>query len=72
MVSDIQMNNHKLVGLANAVRRTNGVGLKVLDEAVNLLMVQTNESLERMEGALAVINERIVTNTETDEPKETI
>ena len=40
------------------------------------LIVQTNESInekfERIEGALAVTNERIVTNTETDELKETI
>jgi len=35
-------------------------------------MVQTNENLETIEGALAVINERIVTYTETDELKETI
>jgi len=35
-------------------------------------MVQTNEKFERIEGALAVMNGRIVTNTETDELKETI
>jgi len=72
MASDLQMNDHKLVGLAYAVRPTDSVNKKVLDEAVNSLMVQTNENLERIEGALTVINERIVTNTETDELKETI
>jgi len=30
-------------------------------------MVQTNESLERIEASIAVMNGRIVTNTETDE-----
>jgi len=72
MVSDLQMNDHKRVGLADATALTDGVNKKALDEAVNSLMVQTNENLERIEGALAVINERIVTNTETDELKETI
>ena len=72
MVSDLQMNNHKLVGLADAVRPTDGVNKAVLDEAVHSLMVQTNENLERMEGAVTVMNERIVTNTETDELKETV
>jgi len=86
MVSDLQMNNHKLVGLADAVRPTDGVNKKVLDEAVNSLardlttesqryadnlIVQTNESLnreiERIEGSIAVINGRIVRNSETDE-----
>jgi len=91
MVSDLQMNNHKLVGLADAVMPTDGVNKKVLDEAVNSLTndlttesqrytdnltVQTNESLnrkiERREGSIAVINGRIVRNSETDELKETI
>ena len=71
-VSDLQMNDHKRVGLADATEPTDGANKKVLDEAVNSLMVQTNENLERIEGALAVTNERIVTNTETDELKETI
>ena len=81
------MNDHKLVGLADAVRPTDGVNKKVLDEAVksltresqrytNNLIVQTNESIiekfERIEASIAVINGRIVTNTETDELKETI
>jgi len=66
MVSDLQMNNHELVGLADAVGPTDGVNKKVLDEAVNSLMVQTNVNLERIEGTLAVINGRIVANTETD------
>ena len=39
------------------------------------LIVQTNESLnekfERIEGSITVINGRIVTNSETDELKET-
>jgi len=39
------MNDHKLVGLADAVTPTDGVNKKVLDEAVNSLIVQTNESL---------------------------
>jgi len=62
MVSDLQMNNHKLVGLADAVAPTDGVNKKVLDKAVNSLthdlttesqrytdnlIVQTNESLNR-------------------------
>jgi len=72
MVSDLQMNDHKLIGLANAVRPTVGVNKKVLDEAVTSLMVQTNENLERIERSIAVINERIVTNTETVELKDTI
>jgi len=37
MVSDLQMNDHKLVGLADAVMPTDGVNKKVLDEAVNSL-----------------------------------
>jgi len=63
MVSDLQMNDHKLVGLANAVMPTDGVNKKVLDEAVNSLtrdlttesqrytdslIFQTNESLNRV------------------------
>jgi len=40
------------------------------------LIVQTNESInekfERIEGSIAVINGRIVTNSETDELKEII
>jgi len=85
MVSDLQMNDHKLVGLADAVPPTDGLNKKVLDEAVNSLTndlttesqrytdnlkLQTNESLnreiERIEGSIAVINGRIVTNSETD------
>ena len=71
MVSDLQTNNHKLVGLADAVTPTDGVNKKVLDEAVNSLMVQTNESIERIKATLVVTNGRIVANTETDELKET-
>jgi len=86
MVSDLLMNYHKLVGLADAVMPTDGVNKKVLDEAVNSLtqdlttesqrytdnlIVQTNESInekfERIEGSVAVINGRFVTNSETDE-----
>ena len=37
MVSDLLMNDHKLVGLADAVMPTDGVNKKVLDEAVNSL-----------------------------------
>jgi len=48
------------------------VNKKVLDDAVNSLMVQTNESLERIEAVLVAINARAATNTETDELKETI
>jgi len=51
MVSDLQMNDHKLVGLANATAPTDGVNKKVLDEAVKScqrytdnLIVQTNEN----------------------------
>jgi len=62
MVSDLQMNDHKLVGLADAVMPTDGVNKNVLDEAVNSLtrdlttesqrctdnlIVQTNENLNR-------------------------
>jgi len=91
LVSDLQMKDHKLVGLADAIMPTDGVNKKVLDEAVNSLthdlttesqrytdnlIVQTNESLtekfERTEASIAVINGRIVTNTETEELKETI
>ena len=72
MVSDLQMNDHKLVGLADTTGPTDSVNKKVLDEAVNSLMIQTNENVERIEEAIAVINERIVINTETDELKETI
>jgi len=72
MVSDLQMNNHKLVGLVDVIAPIAGVNKKVLDEALNSLIVQTNETLERMEASIAVINGRIVTNTETDELKETI
>jgi len=79
MVSDLLMNAHKLVGLADAIATTDGANKKVLDKAVNScqrytdnLIVQTNESLERIEATLVVINGRIVTNTETDELKETI
>jgi len=65
MVSNLQMNDHKLVGLADAVMPTDGVNKKVLDEAVNSLthdlstesqrypdnlIVQTNESInEKLE-----------------------
>ena len=79
MVSDLQMNDHKLVSLADAVTPTDGMNKKVLDEAVrenqkytDNLIVQTNETLERILASLAVINGRIVTNTEIDELKETI
>jgi len=87
MVSDLQMNDHKLVGLADAVAPTDSVNKKVLDEAVNSLthdlttesqrytdnlIVQTNEKFERIEASIAVINGRIVTNSETDEVKEII
>jgi len=91
MVSDLLMNDHKLVGLADAVTPTDGVNKKILDEAVNSLthnlttesqrytdnlIVQANESInekfERIEGSTALINERIVTYSETDELKETI
>jgi len=62
MVSDLQMNDHKLVGLADAAMPSDGVNKKVLDEAVNSLtrdlttesqrctdnlIVRTNESLNR-------------------------
>jgi len=98
MVSDLQMNDHKLVCLTDATVPTDGVNKKVLDEAVNScqrntdnLIVQTNENksaeieqlrleaksyidnnFERIEASIAVINGGIVTNTETDELKETI
>jgi len=91
MVSDLQMNDRKLVGLADAVMPIDGVNKKVWDEAANSLthdlatdsqrytnnlIVQRNESInekfERIEGSNAVINGRIVTNSETDELKETI
>jgi len=79
MFSDLQMNDRKLVGLADAVTFTDGMNKKVLDEAVresqkytDNLIVQTNETLERILASIAVINGRIVTNTEIDELKETI
>jgi len=91
MVSNLLMNDHKLVGLTDAVMPTDGVNKKVLDEAVNSLthdltresqrytdklIVQTNESinekLERIEGSIAVINGRIVINSDPDELQERI
>jgi len=91
IVSNLQMNDHKLVGLADAVMPIDDVNKKVLDETVNSLthdlttesqrftdnlMVQTDESInekfERIEGSIAVINGRIVINSETDELKERI
>ena len=35
IVSDLQMNNHKVVGLADAVAPTEGVNKKILDAAVH-------------------------------------
>jgi len=91
MVSNLLMNDHKLVGLTDAVMPTDGVNKKVLDESVNSLthdlttesqrytdklIVQTNESinekLERIEGSIAVINGRIVINSDPDELQEKI
>jgi len=43
VVSDLQMNDHKLVSQTDATAPTDGVNKIVLDEAVNSLMVQTNE-----------------------------
>ena len=37
MVSNLQMNDHKLVGLADTVMATDGVNKKVLDGSVNSL-----------------------------------
>ena len=39
MVSDLQMNDHKLVGLADATAPTDGVNKKVLDEAVKGILI---------------------------------
>jgi len=44
MVSDLQMNAHKLVGLADAVRPADGVNKRTLDAAVNSLRTE-NEQL---------------------------
>ena len=44
IVSDLQMNNHKVVGLADAVAPTDGVTKKILDAAVNSLRSE-NEQL---------------------------
>ena len=47
MVSDLQMNDHKLVGLADAVMPTDGVNKKVLDEAVNSLTCDLTTESQR-------------------------
>ena len=54
IVSDIQMNHHKVVGLADAVAPTDGVNKKVLDAAVNSLrseneqlILATNENINQ-------------------------
>jgi len=44
IVSDLQMNNHKVVGLADAVAPTDGVNKKILKAAVNSLRSE-NEQL---------------------------
>jgi len=44
IVSDLQMNNNKVVGLADAVAPTDGVNKKILDAAVNSLRSE-NEQL---------------------------
>jgi len=54
MVSDLLMNNHKLVGLADAVTPSDGVNKSTLDAAVNSLrsekerlILATNENINR-------------------------
>ena len=54
MVSDLQMSDHKLVGLADAVAPTDGVNKKILEAAVNFLrsenerlILTTNENINR-------------------------
>jgi len=52
MVSDLQMNDHELVGLVDAVTPTDGVNKRTLDAAVNSvrseneqLLLATNENI---------------------------
>jgi len=54
MVSNLQMNDHKLVRLADAVRPTDGVNRKVLDEAVNSLTHDLTTESQRYTDNLIV------------------
>jgi len=54
MVSDLQMNDRKLVGLADAVMPTDGVNKKVLDEAVNSLTHNLTTESQRYTDDLIV------------------
>jgi len=47
MVSDLQMNDQKLFGMADAVMPTDGVNKKVLDEAVNSLTCDLTTESQR-------------------------
>ena len=59
-VSDLQMNDHKLVGLADTVMPTDGVNKKVLDEAVNSLTHDlTTESQRYTDNLIVQTNESI-------------
>ena len=60
MVSDLQMNDHKLIGLADAVTPTDGVNKKVLDEAVNSLTHDlTTESQRYTDNLIGQTNENL-------------
>ena len=60
MVSDLLMNDHKLVGLADAVTPTDGVNKKVLDEAVNSLTHDlTTESQRYTDNLIGQTNENL-------------
>jgi len=61
MVSDLQMNDRKLVSLADAVMPTDGVNKKVLDEAVNSLTHDlTTESQRYTDNLIVQPNESII------------
>ena len=61
MVSDLQMNDRKLVSLADAVMPTDGVNKKVLDEAVNSLTHDlTTESQRYTDNLIVQQNESII------------
>jgi len=65
IVSDLHMNDHKLVGLADAVTPTDGVNKKILDEAVNSLTHDlTTESQRYIDNLIVQTNKSIIENFE--------
>jgi len=58
MVSNLQMNGHKIVNMADAVSATDGVNKKVLDNAVNFLARDlTTESQRYTDNLILQTNE---------------